>query len=284
MIKINASAPSGTKYDKWQIRASARRESDITKWKSDGKLTPGPDPDPKAWAEIRPKQNQKIWADFKDVFLNEAFNDKCAYCEGNHSSGYPANVEHYRPKNGVTENRTQIDHPGYFWLAYEWENLLLACAHCNGPHPSMRAGKEISHEGKLNEFRIRGKRVYEPSDDRSAWRQELKDERPLLINPCLDNPAEHIYFLENGMLYHKTPEGEETIEVCDLNRPALVNARLTLAKNVARQRLNDRLKDIETDRSKVNKPLFAPSEPYSAWLNFYAAVLIKLLATPSTAP
>lgn len=282
MIKIDTSAPSGTKYDEWNVRASARRGSDITKWKNDGKPTPGPDPDPKAWKIIRPKQDQKIWAEFKEVFLNEAFSGKCAYCESNHTSGYPANVEHYRPKNGVTVNRTQIDHPGYFWLAYDWENLLLACAHCNGRHPSMRGGKKISHEGKMNEFRIRGARVSEPSADLSRGQQELKDERPLLINPYLDNPADHIYFLENGMLHHKTVEGEETIEVCDLNRPALVAERLEWAKNTVRQRLSDRLKDIETDKSKAGEPLFASSEPYSAWLNFYAAVLIKQLSACSS--
>jgi uncharacterized protein (TIGR02646 family) len=284
VIKINASKPSGTNYDEWSVRASARRDKDIAKWHSDGKPTPGPHPDPKAWKKIRPKQDQKIWASFKLVFLNDTFNNKCAYCEGDHTSGYPANVEHYRPKNGVTENRTQIDHPGYFWLAYEWDNLLLACAHCNGRHPSRRGGKEITHDGKLNEFQVRGARVSEPSSDPSKWQQELKGERPLLMNPCLDDPADHMYFLEDGMLYHKTVEGEETIEVCDLNRPALVKERLDWAKRVVRQRINDRLQEVEADKSKAGQPYFAPSEPYSAWLNFYAAVLIKRLPAHSSGP
>jgi hypothetical protein len=199
MIKVQTTGPSGSKYDEWRARAIKRRDKDCASWVKNGKCRPGPKPD------------QKLWAELKQIFLSELFHDKCAYCEGNHASGYPAHVEHYRPKLLVTEGRLSIDHPGYFWLAYEWENLLLSCAHCNGSHYSIRDGEKVSHQGKLNEFRIRGPRVSEPSADPSTWQDELKAENPLLLSSYDDeDPSIHIEFLKDGTVYGKTDKGRET--------------------------------------------------------------------------
>lgn len=71
-----------------------------------------------------------------------AFHGKCAYCEKTITNQY-GEIEHYRPKSGVLhENRSPvylesegavIPHPGYYWLAYDWHNLLPSCTICNGP-------------------------------------------------------------------------------------------------------------------------------------------------------
>lgn len=45
-------------------------------------------------------------------------NDKCCYCEGTIDASY-ADVEHFRPMSL------------YWWLAYDWDNLLVACKYCN---------------------------------------------------------------------------------------------------------------------------------------------------------
>lgn len=54
---------------------------------------------------------------------------KCAYCEGTPATTSPIQVEHYRPKKKC---RKKIPtHQGYYWLGYEWTNLLYACGNCN---------------------------------------------------------------------------------------------------------------------------------------------------------
>ena len=67
---------------------------------------------------------------YKDVqikiALEKLFNFKCAYCERDLSP--PWDVEHFRPKGRVAERR---EHPGYYWLAYEWTNLYPSCQNCN---------------------------------------------------------------------------------------------------------------------------------------------------------
>lgn len=56
--------------------------------------------------------------------------EKCAYCETALCGDYGA-VEHYRPKTQWKEldGTTGL---GYYWLAYEWDNLLCSCDRCNG--------------------------------------------------------------------------------------------------------------------------------------------------------
>jgi len=282
MIKIDTAGPSGADYEAWRRRAVKRRDKDIKKWIADGKPCPGPEP------------SQRLWKDFKELFLDKVFYSKCAYCEANHSAGFPAHVEHYRPKLLVTEARNAINHPGYFWLAYEWENLLLSCNNCNTLHSFVRDGQKVSRPGKWNEFKIKKQRVAEPSADPDKWSEELKAEEPLLLNPYFDNPSEHIYFLEGkehfGMFYHLTREGEETIEACDLNRLPLVEARKKITGRAMRRveralkylelilEEDDpelELKKNETLEAEVKKRIeellqFGSSTEFSAWLNVYA--------------
>jgi hypothetical protein len=93
--------------------------------------------------------NQRIWTAFKKWLLKYKFHNKCAYCETKAVQFY-ADAEHYRPKASVqvrerdSELRPavcalpleggkarEMKHPGYFWLAYNWRNLLPACKRCN---------------------------------------------------------------------------------------------------------------------------------------------------------
>src|SRR5262245_40081226 len=75
-------------------------------------------------------------------FLLKLFNGKCAYCETDIESNQPGDVEHFRPKGRVVDEEFEpirinhpkwgeMDHPGYFWLAYEWDNLFPSCIDCN---------------------------------------------------------------------------------------------------------------------------------------------------------
>nr|WP_239015299.1 AAA family ATPase [Archangium violaceum] len=57
---------------------------------------------------------------------------KCAFCESQLAHISYGDVEHFRPKAGWRqEEGGPLGRPGYYWLAYEWTNLFLACTLCN---------------------------------------------------------------------------------------------------------------------------------------------------------
>lgn len=146
---------------------------------------------------------------------------KCAYCE----TFYKSDIEHYRPKKAVTNTH----HDGYYWLCYEWTNLLPSCPKCN------REG------GKQNKFPVIGTRVLGPSCDAKgnilttaniASQPPLLTEHPFLLHPEIDNPDEYLGFIidpENEGIkiigLDDDERGEKTIEICNLNRPDLKIAR-----------------------------------------------------------
>lgn len=159
--------------------------------------------------EIRSKVEDK---------LALSYHNKCAYCE----RLCKADVEHYRPKKAVNEDSK---HNGYYWLCYEWTNLLPACVKCN------RDG------GKHNRFPILGKRLYTPLflpdanldlDKNKIHNKPLIDEVPFLLHPEIDKPDDFFKFEldPNGdgiriKGIDKKGRGEKTIEICSLNRQEL---------------------------------------------------------------
>jgi hypothetical protein len=153
------------------------------------------------------KFNALLWQQLKR-HLFELFNGKCAYCDSKVQHIASGDVEHYRPKRMVEENRT---HPGYFWLAYVPENLLPCCELCN------RA------RGKKNHFPVRG--VH------SMTSGGVKDEEPLLFNPYLHDPVEHFFHesdsngLNLDIARGKTDIGSNSCRIYRLNREELMGAR-----------------------------------------------------------
>ena len=150
--------------------------------------------------------------------LQVLYSDKCGYCECSTNFGASLQVEHYRPRNKVNE---EDSHQGYYWLTYEWSNLLLSCQKCN--------------VSKSNKFQLAptGKRVWAPIYKKGELSQSeclansetLKAENPLLLHPEIDEPAEHFIFWPNGEMEGVTEYGKRTIELCNLNRETLVLKR-----------------------------------------------------------
>ena len=135
--------------------------------------------------------------------LTELFFGKCAYCETFYERNQPVDVEHYRPKNGVDGYEG-----GYWWLGMDWDNLLPSCIDCNRKREqkvppdfptlleNVIKGQDFDHwesktTGKSTAFPLldETKRVldFERAND-------IGDERPLLIDPCRDDPADYISF------------------------------------------------------------------------------------------
>lgn len=111
---------------------------------------------------------------------------KCCYCEREVERAYSP-VEHFRPKTRARRaDGTVVE--GYWWLAYRFENLFLSCVNCNQPNGCV---------GKQDHFPLDpGSRPLVPEEDP----REVGVERPLLLDPSADDPAEHLVFvrLPNG--------------------------------------------------------------------------------------
>lgn len=134
--------------------------------------------------------------------LDRAQNGKCAYCEWKVESPYAhLHVDHWRPKSRSKQARGGAETwPGYYWLAYDWDNLLLGCHFCNS-----------SNKGDL--FPL-GDETVRARDHHAR----LDDERPLLLKPDgPDDPRDHIEFHQEVPV-GKTPLGRSTVEILGLDR------------------------------------------------------------------
>lgn len=173
--------------------------------------------------------------------LREMFHGKCAYCESKIAGTQDTDVEHYRPKKGVSEaDDAGVAHPGYWWLAMRWENLVLSCQHCNQSrsyHVIIPDDLETEEElraflerqpktiaGKLNAFPVEGN-VWVTQED-----GDLKAERPLILNPVDMEPDDHLdWVLFQGAstvrAKNGSPVGEATRAILGLNRRWLEEER-----------------------------------------------------------
>lgn len=124
--------------------------------------------------------------------LKKDQNDKCAYCEVTLAGDYGV-VEHYRPKTKWKD--LQGNHGlGYYWLAYDWQNLLCSCDKCN------------SAENKGCLFPL----------SNPDQRGNLDIEDPLLINPYTEDPGDSIEFHQH-IIAPKNEKGRISVKVFDLN-------------------------------------------------------------------
>lgn len=165
--------------------------------------------------------------------LDRLFHGKCAYCESRYRGTQPMDVEHWRPKGAVSDDDAK-DHPGYYWLAAQWTNLLPSCIDCNRAR-TQRVGSEdgiprAKTLGKANKFPLA------PNSKRAFGPEELHLERPLLLDPCNSDldPEDHLRFRTDGMVLPKcieiesgelSPRAIASIEVFGLNRFGLVCER-----------------------------------------------------------
>ena len=151
---------------------------------------------------------RRIYAaeDVKDT-LKRAQYGKCCYCEDKFLATSYGAVEHFRPKGGVQQNEQQdLQYPGYYWLAYDWNNLLFSCERCN-----------TSHKRNLFPLLDETKRAVSHHDD-------ITKEQPLLINPAQEDPQEHLHFREEVVI-GDTEKGRQTIQALGLMRKGLRNDR-----------------------------------------------------------
>ena len=231
----------------WETRARAATTRVLKAWEASRM-----DPNDQTYDNIFNQQaTREVWGELKDWLLKNYFNDKCAYCETPMVRA-TMHAEHYWPKGRVTQNRKKVkivddagnesDHPGYFWLAFHWTNLLPACEWCNTvngkrsefPIPNttyLSVLKKLTKEecDSLQEKLIQSSGFpdifyFQPVD------LALKEGR-LLLHPYLDDPRKSLMFDDFGKVIAKGNaeerlRGEWSIEVFNLNDPRIKAERV----------------------------------------------------------
>ena len=219
MIKIDFQEPTCDEWREWH------RECDIARDKLVERVREGHEP--KITDLYKDPRMKKVYKS-----LGAPFFGKCVYCESNIDINHPGDIEHWRPKNRVTdasgraievetEDGNTVRHPGYYWLAYEWRNLLFSCIDCNRPSTAKTHGRRI---GKWDQFPVR--------DFRANGIGEERHERPILLNPLEDDPADHLEVDDTGVMIAKTDRGQACIDIFGLNaRESLLGARSLRRRN-----------------------------------------------------
>jgi hypothetical protein len=213
MIRITPPAPPpGTRdrtWDRWRAecdeatRALIRRHED--KEESDAEI--------EERLYRRRSIRRRYYHDPSNVAL-APFHGKCVYCERAHSI---LDIEHFRPQKAVSD---APEHPGYYWLAYDIDNLLLACRDCNTGWKREQFPLEDEHT-----------RAWRSTDD-------LATETPLLLHPFLDDPCKHLGIdFKTGRLTYSTERGRVTRELLGLDRDRLPEARKSLISHLRLLRL-----------------------------------------------
>jgi hypothetical protein len=262
VIYISCPEPGTPEWKDWQRRALAKL-ADLEKLAALHMPSTSRDANGKVTSAVK---IHDLYKD-RDAGVFEKFGKRCAYCESPMKATDFGDVDHFRPKFAVqtlvkagrgkaekplcrkTERswetlvRRPVEvtfadgsrgaHPGYYWLAYAWSNLLPACSLCNKGHysdTSYGVGKKkvYPYVGKEALFPVVGDaNTLDPSS------AAIAAERPLLINPSLDDPSKDLELegasgtlsprrLANGKL---SDRGRTTIAVLDLNRTELVTRR-----------------------------------------------------------
>ncbi len=185
--------------------------------------------------------------------LNQLYRNKCAYCQGEaETAQYTSRIDHFRPKDKIKVNKKQIEnHKGYYWLGYEWTNLLPTCEKCNNhksnqfplKEENSRISDNLAEEGFINEGEFQF--------DNFKITKLVKEQR-LLLNPEIDDVDKHLYFLPTGEIRHITEEGETTIKIYDLNRGSLIFERKKIIDDIVRELISIFIK-YEDNRNRMDE-------------------------------
>lgn len=193
------------------------------------------------------------------VALDALYHKKCAYCEKSLKDA-DRHIEHYRPKNP------------YYWLAFSWDNLLIACDKCN----KLKSNKFTAY--------LEGEQLKYNNETLKTAQSNIKAynliEKPLIINPEQETTASlklHFTFdLNTAEIVALSPQMEATIKVCQLNREELIERRREILddfKNAINRRelkIRDKIAFVKSVLDLVTdlKHKIQPEASYTAWLRF----------------
>lgn len=135
---------------------------------------------------------------------------KCCFCEAKITHISYGDVEHFRPKKGYQQDdQDELHYPGYYWLAFDWDNLFLACQLCN-------------QREKKNFFPL-----LNPISRAKCHHDNVLDEQPMFVHPSIDEPKDFITFIgEVPSAINGNERGKRTIDQLNLGRNELNENRL----------------------------------------------------------
>ena len=172
--------------------------------------------------------HRQIWGELKPC-LEKLAHKKCWYCESKQVRS-DKDIDHFRPKNRVDEKGCE-NHPGYWWLAFDWENFRYSCTYCNRLRTDSNTG---TTRGKGNRFPLH-------DEAKRCWTPQalLSDEQPVLLDPAEEADPGLLWFDEDGTarptsrdsaswLYRRA---KESIEIYHLNHTDLKEVRQSVCKD-----------------------------------------------------
>ena len=187
--------------------------------------------------------------------LKQAQFDKCFACESPVSAVAHGDVEHFRPKGGFQQKASDpVTKPGYYWLAYRWENLFFSCQICNQTH-------------KKNLFPLR-----KAADRCLDHTGDLSKEAPLFLDPARDDPRKHIEFVDDVPRGRKNSKrGNATIDGLGLLRDQLQEARrktFVMAQLLADLAIDESVPAEQRNRVNTRlQEMRLATQPYSAMID-----------------
>jgi len=221
--------------------------------------------------------------------LEELFHGKCAYCETPILASSPGDIEFYRPKSGVIAADGSLLPHHYWWLAADWSNLYLSCIDCNriANRPSGAAlgsatTTSITPDGMTTRS---GKGGRFPLADEAcranihATGIELRNEQPLLLDPCADDVEDTLLFFDDGLVSSIDEPGLVTIEILGLNRASLVKSRLRTASQLKVLLKTLSLTQRSADAAQINEGLLGQIREMTAEHAPYAGMCRQIVAT-----
>ena len=204
------------------------------------------------------KNKFKLWTEDKvKKFLHESQYGKCCYCERRRDLKGEPDVEHFRPKSK------------YWWLAYDWNNLLISCKKCN---------KKKSAQFPLQD---ESKRAVDENAN-------LKAEIPILINPLMENPEDFIKYdiPENNdeplmiKSIGQCKRGDKTVdELTGINELELLQERAIYFRNynfyckILSLQKDEKIKSVIY---KAIKKHMEPSSTFAGLARFYFTKVLNL--------
>jgi hypothetical protein len=185
------------------------------------------------------KRNE-LWKALKPGLMALS-DDKCWYCESKDLRSDNA-VDHFRPKNNVkgSERFPLVDdHPGYWWLAFDYTNYRFSCTLCN----SIRKDLDGTTGGKQDYFPLM-------DEERRCIDRDgnLEEEQPVLLDPtrvldvgalCFDDAGKAAprakRLAESDAAYRQWEDrASESIRFYHLNHHAIVEARYSRIRYIRR--------------------------------------------------
>jgi uncharacterized protein (TIGR02646 family) len=118
--------------------------------------------------------NEVLWGELKDFLLEISYN-KCWYSEAKDAYNH-LHVDHFRPKK-IALGIDKIDHGGYWWLAFQWQNYRV----CGG----------VGNVRKKDKFPVRSNKADDPNAN-------IDDEAIFFLDPTNEEDTFKITFNSNG--------------------------------------------------------------------------------------